>query len=124
MTETTNIAKVASRLRRPSICLLLKAKTAKGITQLREFLPKDVRFCLMHSEKGSFRKEEFLAYLDWLLDPWSEERREAADYVFLYFDVAKCHLGSDVIDFAWKRGYICQLIYGGCTGLLQVNDTD
>ena len=42
----------------------------------------------------------------------------------LYFDVAKCHMGPDVIDFAWKRGYVCQLIYGGCTGLLQVNDTD
>ena len=124
MTCTTNIAKVASRLRRPSLCLLLKAKSDRGITKLREYLPKDVRFCLMHSEKGSFRKDEFLAYLDWLLDPWTEERREAADYVFLYFDVAKCHLGPDVIDFAWKRGYICQLIYGGCTGLLQVNDTD
>ena len=82
MTCTTNIEKVASRLRRPSLCLLFNAKTAQGIAKLREYLPKDIRFFLMHSEKGSFRKEEFLAYLDWLLDPWTEERREAADYVF------------------------------------------
>lgn len=124
MTCVTSNRPLATSARKPPICILFKAKTAKGIDKLRNSLPKETNFSLMHSAKGSFRKEDILAYLVTWLDPWTEQRAKDNDYRLIFLDAARSHLGDDVEACAWARGYCTMWIYGGTTGVAQVNDTD
>ena len=124
MTCVTSNRRLATSARKPPICILFKGKTSQGINKLRRFLPKETNFSLMYAEKGSFRKQEILGYLDTWLDPWTEQRAQDHDYRLLFLDAARSHLGPDVEECAWKRGYCTMWIYGGLTGVVQVNDTD
>ena len=42
----------------------------------------------------------------------------------MFLDVAGSHIGCEIVDFLWSRGYITLCHYRGITGVLQVNDTD
>jgi hypothetical protein len=57
------------------------------------------------------------------LEPWTDERASSRDYRILYLDVAAAHLGKDVEEYCWAKGYVYLLHYGGTTGICQVNDT-
>jgi hypothetical protein len=83
-----------------------------------------MNFSTQFAEKGSYRSEHLLQYLDRWLDPWTEERASSRDYRLLFLDLAKSHLGDDVREFCWKRGYFLLYHYGCTTGVTQVNDTD
>ena len=57
------------------------------------------------------------------MEPWTDERASSRDYRILYLDVVAAHLGQDVEQYCWAKGYVYLLRYGGATGVCQVNDT-
>ena len=58
------------------------------------------------------------------LDLWTEIRAARKDWRILLLDVAKSHLGPEVLALCHARGYCCLYHYGCTTGVAQVNDTD
>lgn len=122
MTCVCSSPAVASQPRKLPIELLFKAKSEKRTRSLR--LPDDTNVSLQWATKGSYRQEHILRYLDRWLDPWTDERARIHDYRILMMDVAGSHVGDEVVDFAWTRGYIALFHYGCTTGVGQVNDTD
>jgi hypothetical protein len=102
--------------------VLFKAKSNRRIRGLEP--PGDLNISLQWAEKGSYRQEHILRYLERWLDPWTPERAAVHDYRILFMDVAKSHLADEVLEFAWTRGYVTLLHYGCTTGVCQVNDTD
>ena len=102
--------------------MLFRAKTEKRTRGLR--LPKDMNVSVQWAEKGSYREENILKYLDRWLEPLTLERLEARDFRILMLDVARSHVGDDVVSFAAARGYVTLFHYGCTTAVGQVNDTD
>jgi hypothetical protein len=76
------------------------------------------------ADKGSYRQEHIIQYLDRWLEEWTPERRAAGDWRILYMDVARSHVSEGVTQFAHDRGYCCLYHYGCTTGVAQINDTD
>ena len=111
-----------SNPRRLPIEILIKAKSGRRIKAIK--LPEDLNVSLQWAEKGSYRQEHIVRYLERWLDPWTPEREEQADYRILMLDVAKSHIGNRIEDTCWEHGYICLYHYGCTTGVTQVNDTD
>ena len=117
----SNRAKARSK-GKPWIEIMFKAKSKRRTRLLRT--PKDLHMSIQWSEKGSYRQEHILRLLKNRLEPWTPERAASQDYRVLFMDVARSHVGDEVSDFAWTRGYIALFHYGCTTGVLQVNDTD
>jgi hypothetical protein len=69
--------------------------------------------------KGSYRQEHVLRYLKRHLEPMTPTRR----WRILMCDVYAAHLDEEVIACAHQHGYIMVYHGGGCTGVLQCNDT-
>ncbi len=79
---------------------------------------------LAFGPKGSYRAEHVVDFLRRWLEPWSDERAAANDWRMLYLDAFRAHLGVEIQDLSWSRGYVV-MYHGGCTtGICQVNDTD
>jgi len=106
---------------KPPVALCVRAESAQKLASV--VLPKRFRISLDWSLSGSYDKIRFYAYLDTWLEEWTDARAATRDYRILYLDVAKGHLGADVEEYCWQRGYIYLLHYGGTTGIAQVNDT-
>ena len=121
MTMVTSWRQFARSKRRPPIELMFKSKSAKVLAEME--LPKNLNISLQWSYSGSYDQARFLAYLECWLEPWTEARAEQKDYRILYTDVASGHLGKEVSELCWERGYVYLLHYGGTTSILQVNDT-
>ena len=102
--------------------MLCKGKTNRAIRKLN--IPGGMRVSLQSSEKGSYRGEHIEAYLTRWLDPWTQLRAERQDWRILLLDVAKSHLGPEVLALCHARGYCLLYHYGCTTGVAQVNDTD
>jgi hypothetical protein len=102
--------------------LLCKGKTNRRIRDLE--VPAGFNVSLQTAEKGSYRCEHIVRYLDRWLDPWTPEREAAKDWRILMLDVAASHLAEEVLDVAEARGYVTLLHYGCTTGVAQINDTD
>ena len=122
MTLCTSDPAVAAMPRLPPLELLFRAKSDKRVRSL--VLPKNTNVSVQWAVKGSYREEHLLAYLNKWLDPWTPERLRAKDYRILMLDVARSHVGENVLDFAFSRGYVPLFHYGCTTGVCQVNDTD
>jgi hypothetical protein len=122
MTCVSSSEAAASQLRKLPVEALFKAKSEKRTRNLKT--PKDMNFSLQWAEKGSYRLEHIIRFLDRWLDPWTPARAEAHDYRILMLDVAGSHCGDEVVDFGWGRGYFVLYHYGCTTGVAQVNDTD
>lgn len=121
MTMVTSWKKLAQSKRRPPIELMFKGKSAKVLAEVE--MPKSLNISLQWSRSGSYDQSRFLAYLECWLEPWTEARAEKKDYRILYADVASGHLGKEISDLCWERGYVFLLHYGGTTSVVQVNDT-
>ena len=122
MTSVTSNPDVAASPALMPLEMLCKGKTDRRITGLVR--PAGMRVSLQVAEKGSYRNENILQYLRRWLDPWTELRAQRKDWRILLLDVAKSHLGPEVIALCHSRGY-CTLYHYGCTtGVAQVNDTD
>ena len=110
----------------PTLCrqveVLFRAKTDRRTRSL--VLPQNTNVSVRWAEKGSYREEHLLAYMDQWLEPWTAERQAAQDYRVLMLDVARSHIGEDVLDLAFARGYVPLFHYGCTTAVCQVNDTD
>ena len=124
MTTVTSNEALARSQGKPPIALLFKAKTARRTNALVKHIGPSLNLSLQWAEKSSYRKAELLEFLERWLDPWTPQREKDSDYRILNLDVARSHVGSDVEDFAFSRGYITVYHYGGTTGVAQVNDTD
>ena len=124
MTCVTSNRALATSAKRPPMEVLFKAKSARRTAALTKMLPSNTNVSVQWAEKGSYRKAEIIEFLGRWLDPWSEARAKSHDYRIMYSDVARSHMGEDVVDFAWSRGYLFLFHYGGTTGVAQVNDTD
>ena len=107
---------------RSQVELLVKAKTNRRIRGLVP--PEHCNVSFQFAEKGSYRQEHIIQYLDRWLAEWTPERRAAGDWRILYMDVAKSHVSEGVTLFAHDRGYCCLYHYGCTTGVAQINDTD
>jgi hypothetical protein len=122
MTSVTSDPLAASSPASMPLELLFKAQSEKRTRSL--VVPADLRFSVSWSEKGSYRKDALLRYLQRTLPPWTEARAARNDYRILMMDVAASHVHPDVTDFCWSRGFAVVLHYGCTTGVAQVNDTD
>ena len=121
MTMVTSWRALCRCVMKPPIALCVRAKSAQKLASV--VLPHRFRISLDWSLSGSYDKVRFYAYLDTWLEEWTGARAASRDYRLLYLDVAKGHLGADVEEYCWQRGYIYLLHYGGTTGITQVNDT-
>ena len=122
MTFTTSDKKKAARPEWLPMEMMCKAGSRKRLSKVR--LPDGMNLSLAWSPKGSYRQDDIMTYLRRWLEEWTPERAEAGDYQILLLDVARSHIGNEIVDFAWSRGYITMYHYGGVTGVIQVNDTD
>jgi hypothetical protein len=102
--------------------ILFRAQSSRRTASL--VAPADLKFSVQWAVKGSYRCENIIAYLDKWLRPWSAVRQKSGDYRILMMDIAASHVGAEVVDFAWARGYVTVYHYGCTTGIAQVNDTD
>ncbi len=82
--------------------VLCRAKSARRTRSL--VLPQNTRVSVRWAVKGSYREEHLLAYLNRWLVPWTPERQGAKDYRVLVMDVARSHIGEEVLNFAFARG--------------------
>ena len=121
MTSVTSCPESASGALLP-LELLCKAKSNRRTRGLGR--PEDLRLSVQYADKGSYRKEKFIAYLERWLDPWTELRAERRDWRILFCGVAASHLGEDVMSLCHSRGYCLLYHYGSTTAVAQVNDTD
>ena len=122
MTCVTSDPAVAGLARFPPLELLFRAKSDKRVRSL--VLPENTNVSVQWAEKGSYREEHLLSYMNRWLEPWTPERLRAQDYRILMMDVARSHVGANVLDLAFARGYVPLFHYGCTTGVCQVNDTD
>ena len=113
MTCVTSNRALATSAKRPPMELLFKAKSARRTAALTKMLPSNTNVSVQWTEKGSYRKAEIIEFLGRWLDPWSEARAKSHDYRIMYSDVAWSHMGEDVLDFAWSRGYLFLFHYEG-----------
>ena len=120
-TVSSNVA-AAGQPRRLPVEVLFRAKSSRRTRHL--LVPADLNFSVAWTEKGSYRLENILCFLERWLDPWTPERALANDYRVLMLDVAGCHLPEEVLTFCETRGYLAMYHYGCTTGVAQVNDTD
>ena len=122
MTYVTSNPVQASAPEMLPIEFLVKGKTTRSLQKV--VAPNDMRVSVTFGEKGSYRNEHILEYLNRWLEPWTPKRASAKDYRILFMDVASSHLTESVLEKAWSRGYIVLFHYGDTTGLAQVNDTE
>ena len=122
MTCVASSLSAASQPKKLPIEIVFRAASSRRLKGL--VLPPTLNFSVQWAEKGSYRQEHLIAYMSRWLDPWSEDRQARRDYRILMIDVARSHLGEEVLQFAWSRGYILLLHYGCTTGVCQVHDTD
>ena len=87
-------------------------------------LPDDLSVSVTFGPKGSYRFADIMTWCQRWAKEWTPEREAANDYRIMLLDVARSHIGREIVDFLWSRGYITLYHYGGITGVLQVNDTD
>ena len=122
MTTVSSSPLALGQPKRLPLEVLFRAKTNRRTRHLS--LPEDLNLSVAWAEKGSYRLQNILKFLDRWLDPWSAERALANDYRVLMLDVAGCHLPDEVSTFCWSRGCFAVFHYGCTTGVAQVNDTD
>ena len=82
--------------------VLFKGKTNKIVRDLE--VPEGVNVSVTFQEKGSYRLENMLAFLDKWLDPWDAERALADDWRILMLDSYRAHLAPELDALAWSRG--------------------
>ena len=66
-----------------------------------------MKVSLSWAVKGSYRKEHVMAFLRKWLHPWDELRAHRRDWRILLLDVAKSHVGTDIVELAHSRGTSC-----------------
>ncbi len=86
--------------------------------------PPDLGFSVSWAEKGPYRKDSLLQFLDKVLPLWIADREARRDYEILLMDVAASHAHEEIADFAWASGFVVLYHYGCTTGVTQVNGTD
>ncbi len=72
------------------------------------------------SPSGSYSETDVLDFMERVLEPM----REGRDWRILCVDSFKAQLTPAVRRCAWHRGYVLIVHGGGCTGVVQPNDTD
>ena len=103
------------------VALCFKGKTDRVLRRL----PKNLSETLIYqfSPKGSYRSEHVVEFLERALPEWTPERAAAKDWRILYLDAYAAHFAQEVVEAAWRRGFVVLWHGAGTTGLLQVNDT-
>ena len=105
----------------PPIELTFKVKTDRTLKGLK--IPVGVKMSLNYTESGSYNEVAFLRYLERWLPAWSEAREADCDWRILFLDDYTVHKTEAVKDLCFKHGFIIIMFGGGCTGVLQWNDT-
>lgn len=70
--------------------------------------------------KGSYREEHVADYLERHLPSMSPGRR----WKILLLDAYRPQMSESIRKLAWNRGFVVLIVGGGCTAIVQVNDTD
>jgi hypothetical protein len=122
MTMVTSNLKVATCSRRPGLEMLFKARSQRRTGKIDA--NPHTNCTVQWADKGSYKKANFIEFLRRHLEEWTPEREARNDYRICYSDVAQSHIGVDVQDFCWSRGYVMLYHFGGTTAVAQVNDTD
>ena len=104
MTSVTSSHTLAASAANLPLELMCRAKSKQRTRYLAPRRGLDIS--LTWAEKGSYRKGNIMAYLEQWLDPWDEHRAHRNDWRILLLDVAKSHVGEDVMSLAHSMG-IC-----------------
>ncbi len=107
----------------PPLQILFRASGGGGllVPRLRRAVPPWAPWLSVSAcESGSYDEVRVLDYLAWVLEPATEGR----DWRILLVDAFLAQTTEAVRRFAWGRKYVLVVIGGGCTGTIQVNDTD
>ena len=79
-----------------------------------------VKMTVQVSNSGSYRMEHILSWMDRAL------KRDAKDdgrWRVILLDVYQAHMCEPVFRLAWSHRYVVIFVGGGCTGVVQINDT-
>ena len=108
----------------PPLQLMFRIKSGGGtvVPRLRESIPPWAArwLTVVASESGSYAECDVLNYLEEVLEPGSPDR----DWRILMVDAYSAQNTDAVRRLAWHRKYVLVTIGGGCTGIIQVPDTD
>lgn len=102
----------------PRCAVMFKGSSGPAGT-IRDGLQRPEWLLIQVQEKGSYRTEDVLAFLEWALP----QARDASESTILLLDWYSAHLSPEVQDLVNRKGHVLLLHGGGVTGMEQVNDT-
>ena len=102
----------------PRCAVLFKGSSGPSGT-IRDSIRRPEWLLIQVQEKGSYRTEDVLAVLEWMLPQAGEE----SESTIVMLDWYSAHLSSEVQDLITRKGHILLLHGGGVTGMEQINDT-
>ena len=73
---------------------------------------------LQFQERGSYRTEDVLAFLDWALEPAACPQES----IIVMLDWFSAHLSQEVAELVARKGHVLLFHGGGVTGIEQIND--
>ena len=74
---------------------------------------------LQFQERGSYRTEDVLTFLDWALEPAACPRES----IVVMLDWYSAHLTPEVTELVAGKGHVLLFHGGGVTGIEQINDS-
>ena len=105
----------------PWLELMFKADGDRKCAGLQHVIPPEAPWLtVVTSDKGSYRLEHVLDYLEKSLEPW----REGRDWRVCWCDAYSAQTADAVTRLCWSRGYIHMCHGGGVTPVVQPPDTD
>jgi hypothetical protein len=100
----------------PRVACLFKASTGETIKQ---HLMRQDHVLVQTQEKGSYRVEDVLEFLDW----WLPVAEHPQDSLLVMLDWFSAHLHEKVQQLVHREGHLLDYHGGGTTPIGQVNDT-
>lgn len=120
-TMVTSSVERAARI--PPLQLMFRAKGGGSqlVPRLRESIPAWAPWLSVAAcESGSYTEDRVLEYMSAVLDPPAPDR----DWRILLVDAFSAQTTENVRRLAWHHMCVLCVIGGGCTGIIQVNDTE
>ena len=118
---TSNPTRAANPATMP-LEILFKGKTKTILRHVGTH--DDLSLTFQYGVRGSYRTEHVVRFLQRVLPVWTVVRESEKDWGIVFLDSFRGHLGTEVEELCFSRGFVLLYHYGGTTGVAQVNDTD
>ena len=99
----------------PKMAVLFKADSG---SRIRKGMMVPPWLLLQFQERGSYRTEDVLQFLDWALEPAACPQES----IIVLLDWFSAHLSAEVAELVARKGHVLLFHGGGVTGIEQVND--